>query len=675
MNKILKMTALLIAPVAVLASCKDDAMDVKFTDKGPEMTINSVAEKAFMGDSVRFSVTLKDDFPLSTLKAKLLFDGTSVSDVTIRTKEYGTYDAAIAVPLLADIPDGTAELVLTAQNTGLGITESTVDVNIERPHPATLTLVTGGKSYTMQNTGEYSYAVTDAFPAESSALISLIPASGSDPVWLGWSGSALKPVAEGSSDQIPFTAVKDGTYTISVNLMDLTALPFGSITAALTESSNVTVLNLLQGSELEFSGISNPDQWNLDYDFFTLNADNTITFKALDGLYKFTADFGGKFIKVESMKDKDNAATLNDDGTGAVWAIGAGIGKPSVGPEWNTTDGVWCLAQSEKAVHQITLTVGASLAKSGFSFKFFHQKGWGGEFKSYASIADETGLFKVADSGNIEPAEGDTALEIGKSYQFAIDMTGGVSAAVLRIKEVEIPVSSLDIKVNGVQASRISATHYQIPSLSIEKDAAIGIEGISDLSSWYLDPDLFYLDGAVIKSNVVSGTFCIDLYLDYGYATMKRLAADGSEATIADGALWMMAWGLANPVMTQQFAFTPGTAFCMAEVRPMVFQLTGVAVDEKDGTTLGGRFRYDYISAKYFGQDGWGAEKGKILGKDGTIKFTNLAADLFKVTESVGDNISLIDGKELELGATYVLTIDLSKTAEDGVEVIDFVKK
>lgn len=92
-------------------------------------------------------------------------------------------------------------------------------------------------------------------------------------------------------------------------------------------------------------------------------------------------------------------------------------------------------------------------------------------------------------------------------------------------------------------------------------------------------------------------------------------------------------------------------------------------------TTLGGRFRYDYISAKYFGQDGWGAEKGKILGKDGTIKFTNLAADLFKVTESVGDNISLIDGKELELGATYVLTIDLSKTAEDGVEVIDFVKK
>lgn len=669
------MTVLLAVPAAVLASCKEDAMDVKFTDKGPEMVMNSVAEKAFMGDSVRFSITLNDEFPLSTLKASLMFDGTSVSDVTIRTKEYGTYEAAVAVPLLADIPDGTAEVEFTAQNTGLGITTSTVEVAVERPQPSALTLVVDGKSYTMEKTGDYTYEATDSFPSEASALISCTPETGAEPIFLGWSGSALKPVKEDTADKIPFTAVKSGVYTISVNLMDLSASPFGNITAALTESDNVKVLNLLQGSEINFSGISSPDQWNLDYDFFTLNADNTVSFKAADGLYKLDADFSGKFIKVEAMADKDNTAKLNDDGTGAVWAIGSGLGKPSVGPSWNTTDGAWCLASPEKGKYQLTLTAGASISKSGFSIKFFHQKGWGGEFGSYASVNDETGLFKVADSGNIEPASDDTVLEIGKSYQFVVDVTGGASAAVLTIKEVEIPVNSLDIKVNGVQASRVSATHYQIPSISIDKDAAISIEGISDLASWYLDPDLFYLDGATIKSNVVSGTFAVDLYLDYGYATMKRLASDGSEATISDGALWMMAWGLANPVMTQQFAFTPGTAFCMAQVRPMVFQLTGVAVDEKDGTTMGGRFRYDYISAKYFGQDGWGAEKGKILGSDDTIEYTNLAVDVFKVSESAGGNIELKDGVELEKGATYVLTIDLSKTAETGVEVIDLVKK
>ena len=41
MKKILKIMALLAVPAAALTSCKDDAMDVRFTDKGPQMTVNS----------------------------------------------------------------------------------------------------------------------------------------------------------------------------------------------------------------------------------------------------------------------------------------------------------------------------------------------------------------------------------------------------------------------------------------------------------------------------------------------------------------------------------------------------------------------------------------------------------------------------------------------------------
>lgn len=252
--------ALLAVPATVAVSCKDDGMDVKFTDKGPEMTIESCATEAFMGDSVRFSIKLNDEFPLSTLKAKLLFDGTSVSDLTIRTKTYGTYDAAIFVPLLKDIPDGTAEITFTAQNTGLGITEETVEVNVSRPAPSTLTLLSGGKEYTMTKSGDFSYEVTDAFPAEASALIKCVPAAGQPAIWLGWDGSALKPVAAESSSTIPFTAVKSGTYKITADLMSLSASPFGSITSSLSESANVELLNLLQGSEIKFAGIDKPDQ-------------------------------------------------------------------------------------------------------------------------------------------------------------------------------------------------------------------------------------------------------------------------------------------------------------------------------------------------------------------------------------------------------------------------------
>lgn len=671
----IKMMAALAVPVAIVASCKDDAMDVKFTDKGPSMTIVSCAESAFMGDSVRFSVTLDDEFPLSTLKADLLFDGTSVGDVTIRTKENGTYDAAVGVPLLASIPDGTAELAFAAQNTGLGLTYDTVYVKVSRPQPETMTLTVDGKDYTMQRTGDYSYSVVGDFPADASAIIECVPASGEEAIHLGWDGSALKVVSSSSSsDQIPFAAVKDGTYEISVDLMDLTASPFGSLSVALTETGNELTVNLLQGTSLEFPGISDITSWDLDCDFFTLNADNSVTFNSVDGLYKLVADYGSKFIKVEAMKDASTTASLADDGTGAVWAIGSGLGKPAVGPSWNTTDGAWCFSQVEDKVYQLTLTAGVSLSTSGLSIKFFHQKGWGGEFASYSAVNDETGKFTVTSSGNIELQSG-VKLTAGTNLRFTVDVTGGVSAATLTIKEVELAASSLDIKVNGTAASRLSATHYQVASIALEKDAAITITGIDDLSSWYLDPDFLYLDGSTLKFNVVSGTFQVDLYLDYGYATFIRLAADGSEATITDGALWMMAWGLANPVMTSQFAFNPGSAFCMAQVSPLVFQLTGTAVEETDGTTLGGRFRYDYISAKWFGQDGWGLEKGKIFGDATTISYTGLAATMLTDEGSVSNNISLVDGQQLELGATYVLTIDLSQTAETGVEVVNLEKK
>ena len=68
------------------------------------------------------------------------------------------------------------------------------------------------------------------------------------------------------------------------------------------------------------------------------------------------------------------------------------------------------------------------------------------------------------------------------------------------------------------------------------------------------------------------------------------------------------------------------------------------------------------------------SEKGKILGDAGSVKYTDSAAEFFDTTVGLNDNIGLKEGVQLEKGSVYVLTIDLSTTATDGVELIDFKK-
>ena len=77
-----------------------------------------------------------------------------------------------------------------------------------------------------------------------------------------------------------------------------------------------------------------------------------------------------------------------------------------------------------------------------------------------------------------------------------------------------------------------------------------------------------------------------------------------------------------------------------------VYQFTGIAVEETDGQTIGGRWRYDYISMKFFGQAGWGAEYGTVT----------LTAEAQKYLGAAG-NIELASGVQLEKGATYVMTV------------------
>jgi len=87
--------------------------------------------------------------------------------------------------------------------------------------------------------------------------------------------------------------------------------------------------------------------------------------------------------------------------------------------------------------------------------------------------------------------------------------------------------------------------------------------------------------------------------------------------------------------------------------------MTGKAVAETDDT-VGGRWRTDYWSVKYFFQDGWGGEASK------EVEIAGNAADC--LTQGGDGNLGL--AKNLEDGATYRLTVDFSALLAEGEAIV-----
>ena len=224
----------------------------------------------------------------------------------------------------------------------------------------------------------------------------------------------------------------------------------------------------------------------------------------------------------------------------------------------------------------------------------------------------------------------------------------------------EIPQEA--ISINGQEMEMVSAGNYSV-TLDLKQNSSLSVSGIelTELLSYYLDPDYLTIGTTGAAFNAVSGHYRIDLNTAAKTVRFTRVKEDRTDATLAEGALWLMGWGVASPVMTNQFGWDSGNNYCMAEVRPMVFQFTGKAVAETDGTTQGGRFRYDYVSCKYFFFNGYNHGEANA----DQIEISGNAGDLIKLS---GSNIEL--ASNLEEGAAYRLTIDLSEGTFDGTTYI-----
>jgi hypothetical protein len=398
------------------------------------------------GDSLQFTIGVNDEVPLSTLKAKLYFGEEIVSETLIRTKTTGDYTGKIYIPFYKDIPNETATLEFILQNTNLATVTKTCDVAITRPDYPYLILVTRNGMYPMERTGLYKYEAFEAFPnTDLPAYIKTpIISNWGNEITFGWSEDGI---TQGSTSDIPFVSSIAGKFPVVFNTLTYEASPFFEIFVndekmIMVDKQNFKIdLDLTSGQDVEVEGIDDIAGWWIDPDFFTKVTDNKYTFNPIDGKYRIIANTTLKYFKVEAMSGND-LATLQDDGTGAVWIIGVGLGKPSLANqvEWNT-DNALCMAPTGNKQYQISLKAGESIVDTVINFKFFHQKGWGGEYNNTTLTTTSDIVFigngtdtdykgETRDPGNLGLLQ---ALEVGATYVFVVDVSAGKDAAILTV--------------------------------------------------------------------------------------------------------------------------------------------------------------------------------------------------------------------------------------------------
>ena len=454
--KTLKYFAFALFCILSMSSC--DSNDDNAVGN-PVIKSNTVGTSAQFGDSLNFKVNVTDEgnIPLSTLKAYLYYGDELVSTTTIRTKTYGDYSGKIYIPYYKNIPNGNASLKFVLQNIHFTKTEKDYSVALTRPQYSSLTLVTSdGNNYTMTPSQVNPYLFSVTVPSTTNKVKGYIVAPVADAsgnkITFGADNSGSN-VVQNSTNYISYINSSAGNITITFNAYTYEYTPLFIPTfngTAMTYSADGIYTyygTLTKGQKYAVGGADafSSNSWFNDPDFFTKNSDGTLTFNAITGLYQVTANFNLNYFQVYAMTNSTTTASLQSNGSGALWIIGDGnIGKPayaSNGINWSTGNAM-CMAQISAGVYQITLVAGQQLSTSSINFKFFHQNNWGNEFDGLSTspyvisttsnivvIGDGTGGH---DNGNIYLISGVT-LQSGATYVFTVDCSKGINAATLTV--------------------------------------------------------------------------------------------------------------------------------------------------------------------------------------------------------------------------------------------------
>lgn len=217
----------------------------------------------------------------------------------------------------------------------------------------------------------------------------------------------------------------------------------------------------------------------------------------------------------------------------------------------------------------------------------------------------------------------------------------------------------VNVLFDGEKMTAQDANTYLIQK-SFTQGQSIVVSGI-DMSGWWINPDYFTKESnGTLTFLPVDGKYRVVANMKQKYFGITRMDGD-NDASLSDsghGAIWLMGWGVGSPSLNFQFGWNDGNNYCVPEISSRKYQFTGVAGPEHN-SVYGQRFRFDYISGKFFFQNGYGNEFCQLtLANDGT-------ESLIQLTDS--KNIELASGASLEEGATYVLTVDLTAGNDKGV--------
>ena len=675
--KTLKYIALSLLAAACTTACKDDP-ELLTTDVGPEMTAVSSDASGVFGGKVGFEATMTDRYALSTLKAQIFFDDEMVAEEVIRTKENGTYSGTVTLPFYKNIPDGEATLRLVGQNVRFGQTFVERPLAASRPKPDHLVFVLGEQEYRMEPTGvDYEYAVTADFPQKPQGYITPPDLDGQGSVVTFGYSSEQGGIVSDSTEPIPFANSNAGEFTVTFNLKSFEGSPFikllfNDAEMTMVDNDNYSIVTTLtQNQTYTLTGVSDFAGWDIDRDFFErADASNpeALTFLPMSGMYKVTANFKHSYLRIEAMKSATELATLNEDGSGAIWAIGGmSVGKPTLknAASWSPEQGGMCLARVADKKYQLTFVAGVSIDASSFDFKFFHQKTWGGEFGG-DDISTASDLVKISDSGNLGLAEGKT-LDLGGIYRFTVDISGGNTAAVLTVEKVgEQELPPADITVNGTKMTQLDMDNYQV-DLDLTQGQTLTLGGADAFTPAWINPDFFEAASATsVKLVPVSGKYRITANLATKVIDALVLNADGSGlATLSDdghGSVYFIGYGIGSPAAADEPGWTTEKGVCVPEAASGIYRMTAQAGVE-GSTVLGQRFRVSGWSGKFFKNRGWDG-LGTFSLAAGTEAFFSIAGD---------GNIEIAQGVALEEGATYELTLDV--TGGNDHPVVSLVKK
>ena len=675
--KTLKYIALSLLAAACTTACKDDP-ELLTTDVGPEMTAVSSDASGVFGGKVGFEATMTDRYALSTLKAQIFFDDEMVAEEVIRTKENGTYSGTVTLPFYKNVPDGEATLRLVGQNVRFGQTFVERPLAASRPKPDHLVFVLGEQEYRMEPTGvDYEYAVTADFPQKPQGYITTPDLDGRGSVVTFGYSSEQGGIVSDSTEPIPFANSNAGEFTVTFNLKSFEGSPFikllfNDAEMTMVDNDNYSIVTTLtQNQTYTLTGVSDFAGWDIDRDFFErADASNpeALTFLPMSGMYKVTANFKHSYLRIEAMKSATELATLNEDGSGAIWAIGGmSVGKPTLknAASWSPEQGGMCLARVADKKYQLTFVAGVSIDASSFDFKFFHQKTWGGEFGG-DDISTASDLVKISDSGNLGLAEGKT-LDLGGIYRFTVDISGGNTAAVLTVEKVgEQELPPADITVNGTKMTQLDMDNYQV-DLDLTQGQTLTLGGADAFTPAWINPDFFEAASATsVKLVPVSGKYRITANLATKVIDALVLNADGSGlATLSDdghGAVYFIGYGIGSPAAADEPGWTTEKGVCVPEAASGIYRMTAQAGVE-GSTVLGQRFRVSGWSGKFFKNRGWDG-LGTFSLAAGTEAFFSIAGD---------GNIEIAQGVALEEGATYELTLDV--TGGNDHPVVSLVKK